>query len=116
MELTPVAQTIKSKLKRARLGQLEADHQAVWDALTAAGAAHPRELARKTGQSENKIGFYMTFLERAGYLWMEPGVRLRRFWLINNTGDLAPRRLRGGQNVADDNTGETYAVPEIITR
>ena len=115
-ERKPVDATAQQRLKRARLGRLEQDHQRIWSQLQDLRGAHPRELARETGLHEQKIGFYLGFLERAGYVWLEPGKRLRRFWLVRETGQLAPVRLRGGQAVKDLNTGETYPVPECINR
>ena len=114
--LNPVTAQRQSQLKRSRLGRVEADHEQVWQVLRAEGSGHQRELARVTGLHETKVQFYLSFLERAGYLWLEPGRRARRYWLINDTGEVAPKRLRGGHGVLDGNSGETYDVKEFIQR
>lgn len=114
--LKPVGQQQKRKLRNARLGQLEASHANVWTALRGLSPATTQELARATGLTNIKVGFYLSFLERAGYVWLEVHSNPRLYWLVNNTGREAPQRLRKGQAVFDPNTDEIYEVPELFER
>ena len=116
--LKPLAGITKQRLMRSRLGNLEADHQKIWETLRTESSMTLKELSRTTGLHDNKIQFYLSFLERAGYTWYEPGLKRmhRRYWLIIDTGAQAPQRLRGNQAVFDPNTGDTYEVPEVHHR
>ena len=114
--LKPVGQKDKRKLRRARLGHLEANHAKVWTALRGLSPATSYELARATGLTDIKVRFYLSFLERAGYVWLQVHSNPRLYWLINNTGREAPQRLRKGEAVFDFNTNEIYEVPKQVQR
>ncbi|KEQ19197.1 hypothetical protein [Endozoicomonas numazuensis] len=115
-ELKPVTEIKKRSLKRARLVGLEEDLGRVWQLLRTLKGATSRALSMKTGLRECKVRYYLSFLERAGYLWREPKGSKARFWLIHNTGPVAPYRLHGGHAVSDLNTKQVYEVPVDIRR
>lgn len=114
--LKPLGQKDKRKYRRARLGELEASHSKVWAALRELSPATVHELARVSGLTDIKVGFYLSFLERAGYVWLQVHSRPRLYWLVNDTGWEAPQRLRKGRAVFDPNTNETYEVRELLER
>lgn len=115
-ELKPVTEIKRRSLKRARLVGLEEDLSQVWQLLRTLKGATPRALSTKTRLRECKVRYYLSFLERAGYLWREPKGAKARFWLIHNTGPVAPYRLHGGRAASDLNTGQIYEVPTHIER
>ena len=115
-ELTPLAAAKMGRVKPAKLGQKESEHRLIWSCLRKLAPTNHRGVVKKTGLSEGKVQFYLSFLERAGYLWREPSHQSPRYWLIQNTGREAPRRMRGGSAAYDPNSGKTYEVKEFIQR
>lgn len=65
----------KNRLKRARLGPLEALHQRIWQGLRELAPVTGSGLARALGANDHEVRFYLSVLERAGYLWRQPHTR-----------------------------------------
>ena len=102
-----------SGMKVARVG--DNGQARLWQVLREWEPSIALTLFNGAGVSDGDGRDYLQFLERAEYVWREPGSR-KRYWLLKDTGPAAPRKVNRGLQLFDGNTGQLLEVPAELHR